>query len=447
MSGKMGRVACFSAVVAVAIAVHVGSWRPNHEAPDTPSYRAPGENFVSGRGFVAPDRAAFLFPEFSERTAVRPDTIRTPVYPVLLALGERFAPGVPVIVLLQLAIHVLVTIWILLAMWRISGTVAAVTSSLYFALWPPALEFANELLTETLFLGLVVSAVVVLDRWARHRFASMTLLASAGLITGTAVLTRPIAVLYFVPVAIWVGWRSRRMSAVIVFTVAAVLLPTLWTARNHHVSGVTTLSSVLEENVLFFRGAGAALAAERPFEYGLFAHQRQNDFHLRMVRMRRGLFDRALDRIRSDGLDPYELNHAKRAQYYARDGAALMRSNPTGFLLQSVSGAIHLLFDDLWELAARSGWHYSKAKLVFYPVALARFACVVAGFVILIRRRESLGELALITATYFVGVSSGPESGFRYFVPVVPFVAIAIGAATDAMVRTNRAREPLPEPK
>jgi hypothetical protein len=191
---------------------------------------------------------------------------------------------------------------------------------------------------------------------------------------------------------------------------------------------VATISSGLSDNLLFFRAPAARLATAHPVEYGLLSLQRQNDFHLRMFRMRSGLRDDLIAFVRADGVDPWQLNYAQRARYMGELGRRIVLSNIPGALFGAISGSIHLLMDDLWETAVDAGWRRVTAKSLLFPLAALRLGMAVIGFSILLRHRSALGELALITFAYFVGISSGPESDFRYFLPAAPFFSIAIGA-------------------
>jgi 4-amino-4-deoxy-L-arabinose transferase-like glycosyltransferase len=154
---------------------------------------------------------------------------RTPAYVLLVgALFALFGPHTEPVFVLQAGLSVL-TLWALA--WLagraaarapalgLSRRAAERTAALIGAVWLPFTLFANLLLSETLFLLLMVGAFVLLARYADARLpvtgaadragGAGTVL-GAGLLLGAAALTRSTA-LGFIPVAVlWVGWVAWR---------------------------------------------------------------------------------------------------------------------------------------------------------------------------------------------------------------------------------------------
>src|SRR6185369_1700219 len=93
-----------------------------------------------------------------------------------------------------------------------------------------------------------------------------------GLATGALVLIRPVAILWFVVIAIYF-WLRR---IVIAFTIAALLLPVAGGLRNKARTGVFTIASVAGTNMLMHRAAGAlAIMDDYEFRHALADRQRE----------------------------------------------------------------------------------------------------------------------------------------------------------------------------
>jgi len=90
------------------------------------------------------------------------------------------------------------------------------------AVWLPFTLFSNLLVSETLFLLLIVGAFLLLERWADSTHPSLLL--AAGILLGLAALTRS-TTLAFLPLAAgWAGWVAWRAGAVRRWAVAPVAL-------------------------------------------------------------------------------------------------------------------------------------------------------------------------------------------------------------------------------
>ncbi|PYQ57914.1 MAG: hypothetical protein DMF58_17020 [Acidobacteria bacterium] len=145
------------------------------------------------------------------------ETIRTPAYPLLLALfGARTLP----IIILQHLINVALALGIyIFAASRTANRLIALVASLLFAIDVPTIHYANKLLTETTFAALLY----VLFLLALHRPNVVAL----GLLTGVLVLVRPIAIFFFVPLAIVLAIWHKSARHLAIFTLLALLLPVI----------------------------------------------------------------------------------------------------------------------------------------------------------------------------------------------------------------------------
>src|SRR5437660_2841823 len=201
--------------------------------PDSFTYLDPARNLIDGLGFT---NANGLI-----------ETLRTPGYPLLLAgFGLRIVPVIVFQHLLNVALAVAIYLFV---MRRLGNRFIAIVAAILFAIDTPTLHYANKILTETLFTALlfIVFALVV---YARK-------LPLAGVLTGVLVLIRPVAIAYFVVVALCLLLRRVPLRTIAIYAALALVLPVGWGLRNLHHTGIFTISSIGGINMLTYRAAGA----------------------------------------------------------------------------------------------------------------------------------------------------------------------------------------------
>ena len=108
-------------------------------------------------------------------------------------------------------------------------------AALLFAIDTPVIHYANKVLSETLFAVVFFATFLAVLRVRGIRGAVL-----AGLATGALVLIRPVAILWFVVVAIYF-FVSERRRLIAAFAVSALLLPIAWGTRNLMRTGVFTI--------------------------------------------------------------------------------------------------------------------------------------------------------------------------------------------------------------
>jgi hypothetical protein len=361
--------------------------------PDSFTYLEPARNLLRGLGFI---NANGLI-----------ETLRTPGYPLLLAgLGLRI---VPVIVLQHLLNVALAVAIYLLIKRRLGDRYIAITAAILFAFDTPTLHYANKILTETIFTALlfIVFALVV---YARK-------LPLAGVLTGVLVLIRPVAIAYFVVVALCLLLRRVRMRTIAIYVALALLLPVGWGVRNLHHTGVFTISPIGGINLLTYRAAGA------------LAIEDDGDFEADLADEMQGLADSADDEIqtRLHIADAEELPDAVRGKYYSEIGWRVLRQHPRGAAMLTLRGLLVNVFDSRWEgleIVSRFPTEIVRRSLDAYTAALFVFAVI--GAAALWKRDHDLTAMIIATVVYFVLISAGGEAESRFRVPVIPqYVMIA----------------------
>ena len=370
--------------------------------PDSFTYLAPARNILAGAGFLDDSNLV--------------ETIRTPAYPLLLALfGARTLP----IIILQHLINVALALGIyIFAASRTANRLIALVASLLFAIDVPTIHYANKLLTETTFAALLY----VLFLLALHRPNVVAL----GLLTGVLVLVRPIAIFFFVPLAIVLAIWHKPVRHLATFTLLALLLPVGWAARNKVQTGVFSVSSIGNINLLSQRAAGA------------LAIEDEGDFREALTDEESALTDEADDWIQQTLHipDAEELPVAVRAKYYAQYGVRVIREHWLSFVQLTIRGVLVNFVDSDWDAV----WDISQISpdvlrltLGLIPVIILAFATV--GVIDLWRSDRALALLIIVVVVYFIGISAGGEAESRFRVPVVPQLAIAAGVGVAAVRR------------
>jgi len=376
--------------------------------PDSFTYLAPARNLLHGLGFTSANGI---------------ETLRTPGYPLLLAaFGLRIVPMIVFQHLLNVALAIAIYLFV---MRRLGSRWIAITAAILFAIDTPTLHYANKILTETLFTALLF-VVFVLVIYARK-------LPLAGLLTGTLVLIRPVAIAYFVVVAICLALRRVRLRTIAIYVALALVLPIGWGLRNLHHTGVFTVSSIGGINLLTYRAAGA------------LAIEDDGDFDADLADEMQGLRDSADDEIQAalHIADAQELPVAVRSKYYSHIAWRVLRQHPRAAAMLTLRGLLVNLFDSRWEgleIVSRFPSDIVRRGLDAFTAALFVFAAL--GSMALWRRDRSLAAMTIATIAYFLLISAGGEAESRFRVPVMPMYTIAAASGVAGVRRRSRPQGP-----
>ena len=382
-----------SAVFIVALAAHIAYFVASNGDffyPDSATYLVPAHNLEQGLGFVD--------------VMHRPETIRTPGYPLFLILTRT-----PVAALLvQHVLAALLAVAVFFAAERWGNRRIAWIAALLFALDTPTIHYANKVLSETLF-TVVFFAIFLAIRNGKAPIAT-------GLATGALVLIRPVAILWFIVAAIFV----RPRKAMIAFVISALVLPAAWGLRNRAKTGVFTIASVAGTNMLMHRAAGA-LAIMDDYEFPEALADRQRE-----------LLDEAHALIEREEhvADALELPHAVQAKYYGSLGRRVFLQHPLGAMFITLRGIEMNLFDsdgDAMMIVSRVP--ETIVMMTLDAFTHIEFLLVLIGLFVMWRRDRELALFVALTLLYFVVISAGAESEARFRVPLMPLYAICAAFA------------------
>lgn len=392
-----------------------------------------------------------------------PDLLRTPGYSIFLAVTSL--AGLPVAALANL----ILSVFSVFLVWRLGRAVfddnnIALTAAWIFAFEPISILFSFVLLSEPLFVALLLLSVERIAMFLRGR--SLWVLFSAGLWLAAATLVRPVT--YYLPVALALGlflalvrvpglrWKSPALLLLSVLPWLAA-----WQIRNWVTAGYAGFSSVRELNLYYFDIAEITASVE---------HRKFDD-----VRAELGYLDRSDDSGQAYLFQSYLALHPEQAGWTqgqrlafmhttavrvirAHEGTYLRLSRTHLFMTVFEPGAAVfdlLLFPgDPWHVAGSIRGHgllrgsillvkshpwVAAEKAAFAVVMLGLYLLAVRGVTIALRgafrgamQNTSLW-LLLGTALYFLavsGVAGGQGASSRYRVPIMPIVCILAAAGT-----------------
>jgi hypothetical protein len=382
----------------------------------------------------------------------KPDTERTPVYPLFLAgiygvLGESVKAAILVQVVLGSFVPVLVFLLARGLEWPDGpGKIAA----LGIAIDPALVSHADLLMTETVYLLLfVVHLGFLAQRGPGRKWMSPAL---SGLLLGLAILTRPATVWWVLPSAIWLFWdliaeaRKRETIppwktvkaapvSVLLFLIAVTVVTAPWVLRNRKVSGSAHLDPTLginlfvaaEQVVAVTEGVPIQRAGETIRErsrtplpdiatavYTPEISQRYGEVSLRYLRTYPLVFAKncAYNVLRAAfGSSQYPF---RRLLLGESEGAGTADTRSVGGLLS------HLRRMDRVGLLA---WMAADALFM-----LLVYLAAVMGILRLYREgRLRLAILLAFGAVFFIVLASPIQTNIRFRIPSLPFIYLLAG--------------------
>ncbi len=232
--GALLAILILALLVRVAVVLTTPDYRPQTDSAD---YDRIALSLAQHHSF--PDSALALTPT--------PTAFRGPLFPMALAgayklvgvssASSRWEAGR----LLEALLGTIAVALVALIARRLWGSGVALLSGLAAAVYPPLVLVGSSLMSESLYiplvLGAVLAALVQRDRGGGWRWALV-----AGALIGLLALTRANGIALVIPLAflVWTqrprwSWSSLRPPLVLVATAAVMLIP--WTVRNYHAFG------------------------------------------------------------------------------------------------------------------------------------------------------------------------------------------------------------------
>jgi 4-amino-4-deoxy-L-arabinose transferase-like glycosyltransferase len=384
---------------------------------DTYGYIVPGRNLLHGSF-----RNAHGLPEL----------LRTPGYPLFLALTSLDGPAVAAL------LQVILSVFTVLLVWRLARTVfddarIALVAAWIFAFEPISVSYSIVLLSETLFLALFLLCLIGLAEFLRAR--RLQALAVAGLWLAAATFVRPVT--YYLPVALAVGLFAvlarvprLRWKAPAVLLLSVLPWLAAWQLHNWIETGFGGFESVEALNIYTYQAAGVIARVEhRSFE------DVQNEFN----------------RLAAQP----GWNQVQRAAFMHSEGVRILCAHPGITLRSQLEGSARVAFNpgaagllelldvpiDNSMLVRAHGTGPIRAGLLIvqaYPqqaVVMAAAEVFLLGLYLFAAWGAMRGQadrsclwLLLGVFLYFVAVSGGEQAVVRFRLPVMPILCIFAAA-------------------
>jgi 4-amino-4-deoxy-L-arabinose transferase-like glycosyltransferase len=198
------------------------------------------------------------------------EVLRTPGYPLFLALLPNVRMAVAVQGVIGAAVCLMVGLFVA-ASW---GSAAGLTTELLLAFDAPSIVYGARIMSDILFQAMLAAAIVLqltaVGRGVCDAKAVMAAL-TAALILGIAVLVRPVGIVLplFAPLPLlllpWGNWRARLGWSLLVLAIPA-LVAGGWMARNARITGIWTLTTDAAIDLYYFKAAGVIWYRTRTHE-------------------------------------------------------------------------------------------------------------------------------------------------------------------------------------
>ncbi|MBM3319225.1 MAG: tetratricopeptide repeat protein [Candidatus Eisenbacteria bacterium] len=372
-----------------------------------PTFRSP---IVDGAVYLADARA------FRESGSLPEAPFRyAPLYPVLLGIWHALAGGD------LLATHILQVLFSSLAaplaallatavFGRAEGILAGLLSALYW----PFLYFGGELLSEPVFLPILLGFLVLVAREGGKR---RTL--GAGILLGIASAARPNALLLLPAFALREIIRRRVRRGLLL--AAGCAIPLLPVFAYNLAAGKDAVLVSTSAGINFYIGNNE------------HANGRDSDFP-GIVQWTFEKIHRLAEIEKGRPLRPSEVSG-----FYMRKGLAFAAEKPGAFLALNARKLAHLFSSYEIPNIEDPNFYRGRSRILSFPL-LFSFGIVaplaVAG-ILGRRRREREGPLLLAGAVYVFSIVLFFVNA-RYRLPLVPILVVYASAGLAAIVRARR---------
>ncbi len=369
---------------------------------DPLTYDQIARNLVAGRGFSG---ASFYYPPGSDV----PTAFWDPLYPVFLAaIYLIVGHSVPAV---RVAHAVLggIAVWLMYALGkRLAGREVGLIAASVTAVYPFFIYYSGQLLTETLFITLILAVFASALRAESAR--SPMWFAGSGALSGLAAMCRAEAFPFGIALIAWTAYRagraasaSARLAALGLCCMALVMAP--WVVRNQ----------------LTF---GAPIFTTTKLGYNLYKY-----YHPLMTA------DQTVRVVPFPDLD--DLREPQREAAMRADGLRFMAADP-GRTLWFMANKLVLLF----KLAPSNevNQRYALLSLASYGV-LVPF--MMGGLVLAVRRGARFASL-IAYVLFGIATKAAVFAGIRLRMQIEPvlilFAALALGTALERVARPRLTR-------
>ena len=387
-----------------------------------------------------------------------PEIMRTPGYPLLLAIGLKLGHVEGVTILLQILLSCL-TCYLVYSITKqvFEQESAAVCAAFLFSIEPLSVLHSCLLLSDTLFVFFLVAALERLIRACQQGQLRHWLL--SGLALAAAVYTRPVG--YFLPLGLMfvlLTWAIVKKERKLLLNTALFCLMTMsligfWQVRNTLATGYAGFSTT-SEIVLYFYHSGAVKAQQQGVPFYQVVEQLgyyDSDIYFRHhPEQQTWLPAQRYAYLRSEGVKSLLQTPGLYAQIYGR-GILVMLLDP-GVVEYLKLFQQYRKSDRVLNVMAQQGMMGAAQRvvsenpsLIFWGglLGLLLLSFYLFSFIGLssttLRTNLPLG-LLLSTCFYFILVSGGIVAVSRFRAPLMPFMSVFAGQGLIVLLAWRRSK-------
>ncbi len=402
--------------------------------------------------------AAELWATGTFSTNDTPEIMRTPGYPVLLAVGMKLGHVEFVTIWLQILLSCL-SCYLVYAIAKqvFDSERAAVGAAFLFSLEPLSILHSCLLLSDTLFVFLLVASLHWLIRACQRGRLIDWLLAAVAL--AGAVYTRPVG--YFLPLGvtlvllIWAMIQKERklLPSTAVFCLLTMSLIGLWQLRNVLATGYAGFSTT-SEIVLYFYHSGAVKAQQQgvPF-YQVVEQLGYYDSELyfrRHPEQQSWTTSQRYAYLRGEGLKTLTQTPGLYAQVYVR-GILVMLLDP-GVVEYLRLFQQYRKSDRVLNVMAKHGMLAAAQRVVTENPSLIFWGGLLGLLLLSFYLLSLIGlkgtslhanlplVLLLCVCFYFIALSGGIVAVSRFRAPLMPFISVFAGQGLMSLRAWRKAK-------
>lgn len=405
-------------------------------------------------GYHAIARTLLESGQFAHTPHSAPDGLRTPLYPYLVAsVYSLFGQKPWIVLLIQILIDTITCFILGATIASLLGRRTAFGASVFYALNPFLILYCSTLLSDTLFVFLLVCSFYFFSI-AYKSDSKRNALYHYGLhaaVLGVATLVRPISIyiplflVCFFTIAYWKKWQQVvKYSAISAIAFCIVLSP--WLIRNYATFGTLSISTSGPYNILM----------------QIALYMEMNRLGKDQESVTNMLLQDVDSTIVNDGLDPRQINEFELANYYKRVGIKIITEHPIQFV-KTYSKGVAFIFTNLGtsafsELLSHpvqrldkcaynslsdfiTAFLKSKGTLgvmlggIVLCYLIPTYLLTIVGFAFSLKHMETgLLVYLLLMICYFI-LTTGAAGLCRFQLPLMPFYFCFTGAGCDIVYK------------
>lgn len=360
------------------------------------------------------------------------DSVRTPGYPVFLAfIYLIFGVSPNFVIILQIALN-LVSIYLVykIATNLFSNKKIALFSAFVFSLDIYTLFFNYEILTETLFVSVILLSTYLFIK-SRNK-SGFTNLFLSGILLGISALIRPIAILLLIIFVMAIFFHKKyfigvKFKKTVVFTFAFLFIVSLWFFRNYQEYNRFGFSTISSSNLYMFNA--------------LITESNSTEKSTKQIE------DKFRDNVINAGVSKQN-NPFDNAQVIKTLGKEYVKANKVLFAKQHVQGMVNMyvslghrqMLKQLGFVSSEGGKRYAPSSfsrlwnnstsqefiIVAWLILFLTFCYVFTfyGIFSMLKAKEYFPLFIIFGLIFYFTLLTGIAGSPRLRIPVVPFYSI-----------------------